>query len=49
MSVGTSIMASYKPKKIKLSGKKMGGAYKAPDYTKAKVKPVKVKGHKIKP
>ncbi len=41
MSVGDSIVKAYKPKKMK--------AYKAPNYTKPKIKPVKVKSHKLKP
>jgi hypothetical protein len=44
--VGASIMASYKPKKIK--------AYKAPAaklsaFAKPKIKMTKIKSHKIKP
>lgn len=47
MSVGDSIAMSYKPKKMKPKMYKAAGqGVSAP---KPKVKPVKIKSHKIKP
>lgn len=48
MSVGDSIMASYKPKKMgKLKTYKAAG--QGVGSIKPKVKPIKIKSHKIKP